>query len=141
MEFTVRKPKATDLFVVSKIIRGIGLNNIKECFSSIDIMSLRNAMMKENETVDELGNITHTEFSNEQLSRAGVVVVTSIADLILEKMDVIQNDVFKYMSNVTGLDVKVVEDLPITDFAEILMAIIKEPDFVDFIKVVLKSFN
>lgn len=141
MEFTVRKPKATDLFVVSKIIRGIGLNNIKECFSSMDIMSLRNSMMKENETVDEFGNITHAEFSNEQLSRAGVVVVTSIADLILEKMDVIQNDVFKYISNVTGLDVKVVEDLPITDFAEILMAIIKEPDFVDFIKVVLKSFN
>ena len=40
-----------------------------------------------------------------------------------------------------GLKVKEVEDLPITDFAEIVMAIIKEPDFVDFIKVVLKSFN
>lgn len=141
MEFTIRKPKATDLFVVSKIIRGIGLNNIKECFSSVDVMSLRTSMMEENKTVDENGNVTYKDFNSEQLSRAGVVVITAIGDLILEKMDIIQNDVFRYMSNVTGLQVKEIEDLPITDFAELLMVIIKEPDFVDFIKVVLKSFN
>ena len=41
----------------------------------------------------------------------------------------------------TGLEFKVVEDLPIAEFAKIVMEIIKEPDFVDFIKVVLKSFN
>ena len=34
MEYTLRKPKATDIFVVSKIIKGIGLKNIKNCFNS-----------------------------------------------------------------------------------------------------------
>ena len=37
MEYTLRKPKATDIFVVSKIIKGIGLKNIKNCFNSDEI--------------------------------------------------------------------------------------------------------
>ena len=37
MEYTLRKPKATDLFVVSKIIKGIGLKNIADCFNSDEI--------------------------------------------------------------------------------------------------------
>ena len=37
MEYTLRKPKATDIFVVSKIIKGIGLKNVAKCFNSDEI--------------------------------------------------------------------------------------------------------
>ena len=128
MNYELRKPKATDIFVVSKIIKGIGLKNIADCFNSDEIKVIRNSVSGE-------------KVSSETLNQAGITIVLSIGDLVLEKMEFVQNDLIKFISNLTGLKVKEVEDLPITDFAEIVMAIIKEPDFVDFIKVVLKSFN
>lgn len=132
MEYTIRKPKATDIFIVAKIIRGIGLNNIANCFKSSEVIEVYNNMLKENKG---------KSLTDEQLTNAGILIMTSVGDLILEKLDVVQSDLLKFISNLTGLQVKVVEDLPITDFAEIVIAIIKEPEFVDFIKVVLKSFN
>lgn len=128
MEYAIRKPKATDLFVASKIIKGIGLKNIIDCFKSNEI----NELSKKTDEVN---------YTDELVTQAGVVVLTNIAELIFEKMDFVQDDLIKFIANLTGLKVKQVEDLPITDFAEIVMSIIKEPDFVDFIKVVLKSFN
>ena len=128
MEYTLRKPKATDLFVVSKIIKGIGLKNIADCFNSDEIKVIRNSVSGE-------------KVSSETLNQAGITIVLSIGELILNRLDAVKNDVIKFMSCLSGLKIKEVEDLPITEFAEMLMAIIKEPDFVDFIKVVLKSFN
>ncbi len=128
MEYTLRKPKATDLFVVSKIIKGIGLKNIADCFNSDEIKVIRNSVSGE-------------KVSSETLNQAGITIVLSIGELILDRLDDVKDDVIKFMSCLSGLKIKEVEDLPITEFAEMLMAIIKEPDFVDFIKVVLKSFN
>ena len=128
MEYTLRKPKATDLFVVSNIIKGIGLKNIADCFNSDEIKVIRNSVSGE-------------KVSSETLNQAGITIVLSIGELILDRLDDVKDDVIKFMSCLSGLKIKEVEDLPITEFAEMLMAIIKEPDFVDFIKVVLKSFN
>ena len=128
MEYTLRKPKATDLFVVSKIIKGIGLKNIADCFNSDEIKVIRNSVSGE-------------KVSSETLNQAGITIMLSIGELILDRLDDVKDDVIKFMSCLSGLKIKEVEDLPITEFAEMLMAIIKEPDFVDFIKVVLKSFN
>ena len=128
MEYTLRKPKATDLFVVSKIIKGIGLKNIADCFNSDEIKVIRNSVSGE-------------KVSSETLNQAGITIVLSIGELIFDRLDDVKDDVIKFMSCLSGLKIKEVEDLPITEFAEMLMAIIKEPDFVDFIKVVLKSFN
>ena len=128
MEYTLRKPKATDLFVVSKIIKGIGLKNIADCFNSDEIKVIRNSVSGE-------------KVSSETLNQAGITIVLSIGELILDRLDDVKDDVIKFMSCLSGLKIKEVEDVPITEFAEMLMAIIKEPDFVDFIKVVLKSFN
>ena len=128
MDYSIRKPKATDIPVVCKIIKGIGLKNLANCFDNDDIRIIRESM-------------TGKDVSDELLNKAGLTVVLSIGDLIFEKMEDIQSDLFNFISKLTSLQIEEVEDLPITDFAKIVMAIIKEPDFVDFIKVVLKSLN
>ena len=128
MEYTLRKPKATDIFVVSKIIKGIGLKNISNCFNSDEINLIRKSVAGDKLTDDVLYKI-------------GANIMLSIGDLILEKLDIVKDDVIKLMSNLSGLKTKDVEDLPLVTFTEMFMDIIKEPDFSDFIKVVLKSFN
>lgn len=137
----VRKPKSTDLFIVGKIISKIGLKNIIDCINAKELMDLRAKMIKENEVTDKKGKVTQKDFSDSQLNQYGMVVVANIGDLILSNLENVKDDVNKYISNLTGLSIKEIEDLSIVQYAEILMTIIKEPDFVDFIKVVLKSFN
>ena len=128
MEYTLRKPKATDIFVVSKIIKGIGLKNIKNCFNSDEINLIRKS-------------VSGDKLTDDVLYKIGANIMLSIGDLILEKLDIVKDDVIKLMSNLSGLKTKDVEDLPLVTFTEMFMDIIKEPDFSDFIKVVLRSFN
>ena len=59
----------------------------------------------------------------------------------LDKLEIIQEPLIKFMSNLSGLKVKEIEDLPPADFIDMAITIIKMPEFVDFIKVVLKSLN
>ena len=128
MEYTLRKPKATDIFVVSKIIKGVGLKNVPKCFNSDEINLIKKSMSGE-------------KLSDETRSQVRITIMVSIGDLILDKLDDVKDDVIKLMSLLSGLKTKEIEDLSLVDFAEMLMAIIKNPDFVDFIKVVLKSFK
>lgn len=126
----MRKLKATDLFAVSKIIKTIGVDDIINCFSSKEIKDLAKTMSEGDK-----------KYTDGDVREVGAVIVKNICTLIFDKLDLIENDLMKFISSVTGLSIKEVEDLPLNEFAEVVVKIIKNPDFVDFIKVVLKSFN
>lgn len=129
MEYTLKKPKATDLFVASKILKTIGVKNIYNCFN--------------NEELEEIKTLAKSKKGNADVNyeKVGLMVVTSVCDLLLEKLEYIQEPLIKFMSNLSGLKVKEIENLPPAEFMEMAITIIKMPEFVDFIKVVLKSFN
>lgn len=133
MEYKIRKPQASDLPVVCKIIRGIGLKNIAKCFDDEELVEMRK-YIKDN-------NIKTEDIPEEMQSKSALIIILSIVDLIFEKMEDVQKDLFRFISKITSLDVKEVEALSLVDLTTIVMAILKEPDFQDFIKVVLKSFN
>lgn len=126
----MRKLKATDLFAVSKIIKTIGVDDIINCFSSKEIKDLAKTMSEGDK-----------KYTDGDVREVGAVIVKNICTLIFDKLDLIENDLMKFISSVIGLSIKEVEDLPLNEFAEVVVKIIKNPDFVDFIKVVLKSFN
>ena len=136
MEYSIRKPKSKDLIIASKIIKGIGLQNIVDCFNTKEVRDYIYNLMGNKGDDDDKIDLTH-----EEILKVGGVVAVKVAELALDKLENIGDDVFKFVSNLTEMTVEEVEDLPLSDFAEIFIKIIKEPDFVDFIKVVLKSFN
>ena len=127
MEYTLRKPKATDIFVASKIFKGIGIKNIANCFNS--------------DEVNEIKKIANSKKEDTDYTKVGIMIVTTLADLILDKLEIVQDPLIKFMSNLSGLEIKEIEDLSPAEFMEMAIKIIKMPEFVDFIKVVLKSFN
>lgn len=130
MNYELRNPQASDLFVVSKIIKAVGIKNIANCFKSEKIEAYKAKVAS--------GDAPATE---KEMSEAGLMVMTDIGELIFDKLDDVQNDVFKFMSNLSGLTIEDVMAMDIVDFAEMFMAIIKNPKFADFIEVVLKSFR
>lgn len=130
MNYEVRNPQASDLFVVSKIIKTVGIKNIANCFKSDEVEALK-AKVAEN----------GGSASDEEATKAGSLVMAAIGELIFDKLDTVQDDIFKFISNLTGLTVDDVKTMDIVEFGELFMTIIKNPKFADFIKVVLKSFK
>lgn len=129
MTYELRNPQANDLFVVAKIIKVVGIKNIVNCFSNkIEEFKATNA---ERETPT-------TEAEQFEL---GVGVMGDIGELIFEKLDLVQDDVYKFMANLSGLSIDEIACMDIVEFAEMFMDIIKNPKFADFIRVVLKSFK
>ena len=130
MAYELRNPQASDLFVVSKIIKAVGIKNVADCLKNEEIEALK-------AEIAERG----TPATKEEEINAGMIIMTSIGELIFEKLDVVEDDIFKFMSNLSGLTVEDVKSMDIVEFAEMFMEIIKNPKFADFIKVVLKSFK
>ena len=121
----MRKLKATDLFAVSKIIKTIGVDDIINCFSSKEIKDLAKTMSEGDK-----------KYTDGDVREVGAVIVKNICTLIFDKLDLIENDLMKFISSVTGLSIKEVEDLPLNEFAEVVVKIIKNPDFMDFINYI-----
>ena len=130
MTYELRNPQASDLFVVTKIIKSVGLKNVAQCFDSDEIKSIK-------EEIAERG----TPASDDEQRKVGLIAMTAIGELVFEKLDIVQNDIFKFLSNLSGLSMDDVKGMDIVEFAEMFMAVIKNPKFADFIKVVLKSFK
>lgn len=130
MTYELRNPQASDLFVVTKIIKSVGLKNVANCFNTDEIKAFK-------DKIAERG----TPASDEELQNAGLMMMTSIGELIFEKLDIVQEDIFKFLSNLSGLPMDDVKSMDIVEFAEMVMTVIKNPKFADFIKVVLKSFK
>lgn len=130
MTYELRNPQASDLFVVTKIIKSVGLKNVADCFSSDEIKAIK-------EEIAERG----TPATDEETRKVGLLAMTAIVELIFEKLDLVKEDIFKFLSNLSGLSMDDVKAMDIVEFAEMFMTVIKNPKFVDFINVVLKSFK
>ena len=130
MTYELRNPQASDLFVVTKIINAVGLKNVAQCFDNDEIKAIK-------EEIAERG----TPASDEEQRKVGLLAMTAIGELIFEKLDLVQEDIFKFLSNLSGLSMDDVKAMDIVEFAEMFMTVIKNPKFADFIKVVLKSFK
>ena len=130
MTYELRNPQASDLFVGTKIVKTVGLKNVANCFDTDEIKAIKN-------TIAERG----TPATDEETHSVGMKAMTAIGELIFEKLDTVQEDIFKFLSNLSGLTMDEVSTMDIVDFAEMVTTVIKNPKFADFIKVVLKSFK
>ena len=130
MTYELRNPQASDLFVVTRIIKTVGLKNVADCFNNDEIKAYKDRIADK-----------ETPVNDNDLYNAGMMAMTAFGELILEKLELIQEDIFKFLSNLSGLSMDDVKTMDIVDFAEMVMAVIKNPKFADFIKVVLKSFK
>lgn len=126
MEYNLRKPNTKDLFIACKIASGIGVKNIYNCFNSDEIEDIKKLVKNQNEP---------------EVEKIGYMVLASITDLILSKIEDVGTPLIKFMSNLSGLKVKEIEELSPAEFMEMLVKILKMPECMDFIKVVLKLSN
>lgn len=122
MEYKLRKLKATDAFLIIKLINKFGIMEFKKCFNANEIAKL--AENKEGLSKEEL-----TE-------KVGFNIILSCVFVIFENIDKCENEVFEFLSAVSNLNRKQVECLSLAELAQMIIEIFQKDEFKDFYKVV-----
>jgi len=61
--------------------------------------------------------------------------------VILNNLPSCEQDLYKFMSNLSGVSVDEIAEMPMAEFADAVISIIQKEDFKDFFKAVSKLFN
>ena len=123
-KYELRRLNASDIFMMSKILSSIGIKEFRKCFDS--------------ENIGELVKGTKTE---DAAAKVGVAVMFDIAGIVLDNLPSCEKYVYAFLANLSGLKADEIAALPMAEFAEMVVDVIKKEDFRDFMKVVSRSFK
>ncbi len=121
----MRKLKSTDIFTMSQIIKKFGVEEFKDCFTKPETMKLLAEDKGEGINADKIG------FN----------IMFDMAALIIGNLPKCKEEIYKFLSDLTGEKKETIEDMPMDQFAELIIELIQKEDFKDFIKVVSKLFK
>lgn len=130
-KYTLRGLKASDFFLVTRILSKIGVKEFKRCFESEEIKAAVKDMMKQE----------GAENTEPDVASIGMVVVFDIASVVLERMENCEKDIYKLLSCLSGMTEKDIMNLPMADFGEMVIDVIKHEGFRDFFTAVIKQFK
>ena len=119
-KYELRKLEAKDIAPMASILSKIGIKEIKGCFSHV---------------------MTDGKTTEESSAAVGAAVMFEMAGVILGNYERCQNDIFRFLSSLSGMDMKQIESLPIDTFTEMVIDVVKKEEFKDFMKVVSKLFK
>ena len=131
-KYELRALKASDFFLVTRILSKIGVKECKACLESVEIKQAIKNMMDNQED----GKIADSDVAS-----IGMTVVFDIASVVLERMENCEKDIYNLLSRLSGLKEAEIADLPMADFGEMVIAVIKHEGFRDFFTAVIKQFK
>lgn len=131
-KYELRALKASDFFLVTRILSKIGVKECKQCFESIEIKNAVRDMMEKQDGA----NIGEADVAS-----IGMSVVFDIAGVVLGNMENCEKDIYTLLSRLSGLKVTEIADLPMAEFGEMVIEVIKHEGFRDFFTAVIKQFK
>lgn len=121
MEYELRTLCSKDIFPMFKIISAIGVREFKECFSSDDVKKAAS--------------------ENPDYAAVGMGIFIDIAGIVMSNVPKCENEIYTFLTNISNLTRKQIEEMSISDFAQMIIDVIQKPEFKDFIGVVSKLFK
>ena len=130
-KYELRGLKACDFFLVTRILSKIGVKEFKGIFENEDTKATIKEMMEKN----------NGELSVSDVASIGIGATLDVAGTVLEHMEDCEKDVYKLLSRLSNLTEAEIAALPMADFGEMVMTVIKHEDFRDFFTAVIKQFK
>lgn len=127
--YTLRSLEAGDAFLMASIISKIGFKEFKGCMNSPEVMDIVKKMMSEGESSDSA------------IASAGITVAFDIAGVVLANLHKCEKDVYNFLGNLSGMKPDAIKTMPMNDFFEMIIDVIKKEEFKGFMKVVSKLFK
>lgn len=126
--YQFRRLKSKDVFLMTKIIGKIGINNIKGCLNNDSIASV----IAKAKGDDGVGADT---------TMIGISVTLDIANILFNNLDKCENEIYRLLSQTSDLDTEAIEDMDMPVFLEMIIDFVKKEEFADFFGVALKLFK
>ena len=119
--YTLRTLEAADVFIMSKIIHSIGVEEFKKCFNY--------AALKDAGTFGQ------------KTEEIGFEIFFNVAGVITGNLPKCEKDIYKFLAGLSGMTEAQIKTLPINIFFEMIIDVIKKEEFRDFLSVVSKLFK
>ena len=120
-KYNFRPLAASDMFLMSKIIGAIGVNEFSACFGGDVLEAMK-------------GN-------GASAAAVGTAVFFEIANVIFKNLPKCEKDIYTMLASVSGMTEKEVKELDFVTFTEMVIDFVKKEEFRDFIRVVSKLFK
>ena len=148
--YELRNLEAQDIFSLSRIIKKIGIANFKKCLEGEEIKKAiaeylngdkeaEKADEKEAEKADE--KEAEKKKALEGLTIAGIDVTFEIASVVFDRLPECETEVYNFLASLSGLKVIAIQKLPAADFFDMVIDVIKKPEFKDFFKRASRLFS
>ena len=131
-KYTFRPLAASDVFLMSKIIGAIGVNEFSGCFGGDFLDAMRNGG---GDFLDAMRN------GGADASAIGAAVFFEIANVIFNNLPKCEKDIYTMLASVSGMTQDEIKRMDFVTFTEMVIDFIKKEEFRDFIKVVSKLFK
>lgn len=120
----LRKLEAKDIAPMASILSKIGMKEIKNCFNPDDIQLLTSGKNEE-----------------DAAATVGFTVIFDITGVIFGNYEKCQDDIFRFIADLSGKSKEEIAKLPLDTFFELIFEIVQKEEFKDFFKVVSKLFK
>ena len=123
--YTLRTLKADDTFLMLKLIKKIGIKEIKNCFDSPEVKeAIANGVNGNGET---------------NFAAVGMTVALEIASLVVSNLADCREEVYQLLSALSGMKREEIAEMPMADFMGMIVDVVKKEEFRDFFQAVFKS--
>lgn len=142
--YQLRELCARDIFPMLTIIRKIGIKEFKACFSKETIEEIVELFMNGAKPKTEEAEGKEDNKEDNTLVAAGISILPSvldIADVLLNNIPKCEQDLYKFLENISNLRMDEIKKMKMSDFAGMIIDVVKKEDFKDFFKVVSELFE
>lgn len=130
-KFELRALKASDFFLVTRILSKIGVKEFKGIVESDEIK----------DAIRKMADNQSGEIAEADVASIGMTVVFDIASVVLDRMESCEKEIYKLLANLSGMKETEIADLSLADFGEMVISVIKHEGFRDFFTAVIKQFK
>ena len=137
----LRELKAKDIMPMVNILQKIGLKQIREMLTPDKIKELMKAMKSDPDQQDNQQDDQKQEEKIDGRTILGFNMIMEVVGLILDNLPSCEKDIHKFIGSLAGMTPDQVADLPLGEFTDIIVRILKDDGFSDFFKAVSKFLN
>lgn len=124
--YTLRDLKADDMFAMMRIINKIGLKDVRDCFTSVELKQAISSKEGANDAV---------------VAAVGMQVMFDVAELLIRKLPECRTELYAFLASLSGMKENEIADMSMTDFFSMIMDVFKQESFKDFFQRVAGSFK
>lgn len=116
--------RAVDLFKISRFLKFLGMEKILAILNLPDISNALNGLLTGTNTLTDV-------------SRLFLSAIDLILDILCSEAE---TEIYKFLSDMSDLSVKEVQDLPLDSFIQMIIDFVTQPTFLDFLKRTFPQF-